>query len=202
MFDDQQPATVAQLLFDDFPARALVLRDALFDPIVDPTDGLGVLAALGPPTDNLFKGVAGDDQVAAGFVKAQVGFVAQHQAVVFVVDGKALGNATQRLAQQAAGFFGVVLAFFVFARAFGDAVFEIGVGLGQPVDHSVEGGRQASEFVLAAFRQARYRTTAGGNFFGRCRYFAKRSGDEAGTGTGKGDDADDDESAEQHESGE
>jgi len=114
---DQQPPAVGQPLLNHLAAGVLVLCHPLLDPCIHVADGLCILAALCTLAHNHFKGVARHNQVPAGFVELFICLVALDQPVFFIVDGEALGNAADRIAQQAAGLLRRLLrlhAFLVF----------------------------------------------------------------------------------------
>jgi len=83
-----------------------MLPDPLSHPGLHIASGSVVLTPTCPFADNHLEGVSRHDQVAAGFVNAFVGLIAQEKPVVLIVNGEPLGDAIDRFLQQLAGALG------------------------------------------------------------------------------------------------
>ena len=123
-----------------------MLGDAGRHPIVYLPDRRGVLAALGAAAHDLLEGGTRNDEVPARFIEALVGLVAQHQAIMLVVDGEALGDAAYRFAQELRRFFRLSARGLQFGRTFGDQ----SLGAHRPTAHDQDKSREQEANQQAA----------------------------------------------------
>ena len=100
LFDDQQPATIVNLAFVHLTICTLVPGNPARDPLLESSGGFSEVTAQRTRAHHFLKGFPGHYEVGFGAVKAPVGFVADHQAILAIVDRESLRKAGDRFMQQ------------------------------------------------------------------------------------------------------
>jgi hypothetical protein len=135
-----------------------VPRDAIGNPLVLPTLGILDEAAAGSVADDLLERHAGYHQVFDAVVqKLTIAAVAHDQAVVGVIERKAVGDALDCMVELLLGHFRLAGGVGQLARALLDAIFHLVAGGSQRGRigllaglHLVESGRNRAHFVARA----------------------------------------------------